>query len=192
GHWLTVSAAGTALATLAWNGHAAASEGVAAPLHLASDIVHLLAAGAWIGALASLVILLFPIGSAMSATRLDVARRALSDFSTTGSIIVGLIVITGVANIGFILGRDTLAVLFTNLYGQLLIAKIALFFAMLGLAAANRFRLTPRLASAMALNDSARAVYMLRFSLITEALAAMLILALVAWLGTLAPMGDAN
>lgn len=186
-HWLTIVAGGVALATLAWNGHAAASEGAAAPLHLASDIVHLLAAGAWLGALICLVILLLPIGGAISGARLDMARRALSDFSIAGSIIVALIAITGVANIAFILGRDVLSTLFTNLYGQLLVAKIALFFVMLGLAVANRYRLTPRLERAIALNDGAKAVSLLRLSLIIETLAALVIFALVAWLGTLAP-----
>ena len=49
--WLMLVSLGsaTALASLAWTGHGAASEGVAGTRHLIADIVHLLAAGAWIG-----------------------------------------------------------------------------------------------------------------------------------------------
>ena len=42
--------AGGALASLAWNGHAAAGEGLAGAVRLAAGIVHLLAAGGWIAA----------------------------------------------------------------------------------------------------------------------------------------------
>ena len=41
---------GPALASLAWNGHAAAGEGVAGAVRLAAGLVHLLAAGGWIAA----------------------------------------------------------------------------------------------------------------------------------------------
>lgn len=186
-HATVVLASAVALGTLAWNGHAAMSEGTAGTVHLASDIVHLLAAGAWLGGLAGLVILLFPAKREMTFVRLDAARRALADFSVAGSIIVALITLTGLVNLWLIVGLDNLTGLFTSLYGQLLILKIALFAAMLGLAATNRFRLTPALEQAMALNDSAGATRALRVSLIVETAAAVIILALVAWLGTLEP-----
>ena len=73
------------------------------------------------------------------------------------------------------------------LYGQLLLAKLALFAAMLALAAANRFRLTPAFGKAIAQGDGSCAVAALRRSLAAEAGAALLILGLVAWIGTLAP-----
>lgn len=176
-----------ALATLAWNGHAAMSEDTTGTVHLASDIVHLLAAGAWLGGLVGLMILLLPRGD-MTFARLDAARRALADFSVAGSIIVALLIITGLINIWAIVGTDNLSGLLTSLYGLLLFAKIALFGAMVALAAANRFRLTPALERAMLLNDSARAARALRLSLAVETTAGFLILALVAWLGMLAPL----
>ncbi|MGS1016091.1 copper homeostasis membrane protein CopD [Allosphingosinicella humi] len=176
-----------ALATLAWNGHAAMSEDTTGTVHLASDIVHLLAAGAWLGGLVGLMILLLPRGE-MTYARLEAARRALADFSVAGSIIVALLIITGLINIWAIVGTDNLSGLLTSLYGLLLFAKIALFGAMVALAAANRFRLTPALERAMLLNDSARAARALRLSLAVETTAGFLILALVAWLGMLAPL----
>jgi copper resistance protein D len=173
----TTLASGVALATLAWTGHAAVSEGLTGLIHRASDIVHLLAASAWLGALVGLLLLLAPIG----------AMRALDALSVTGSVIVGLIVVTGLANSVLILGFDNLAALFTSLWGQLLLAKLLLFGIMLGFAAGNRYRLAPGLERAMKLNDSSRAVKLLRISLALETAAAVAILALVAWLGTLSP-----
>ena len=53
-------AAGT-LASLAWAGHGAATPGRPGDLHLAADILHLLAAGAWVGSLIPLALLLAEI-----------------------------------------------------------------------------------------------------------------------------------
>src|SRR5437867_4895677 len=50
--------AGVYLASLAWAGHAAAGAPAERGLHLTSDAVHLLAAGAWLGALPGLAFLL--------------------------------------------------------------------------------------------------------------------------------------
>ena len=53
---------GAALASFAWTGHGASDDGLAGAVHLAGDVVHLLAAGVWLGALVSLAILLFTSG----------------------------------------------------------------------------------------------------------------------------------
>ncbi|MBN9554456.1 MAG: copper homeostasis membrane protein CopD [Alphaproteobacteria bacterium] len=176
--------AGVALGTLAWTGHAAVTEGAAGTIHRLADGLHLLAAGAWLGALAVLVTLLFArIEDDRSAAS---ARSALAGFAVAGSIIVAVIVATGLINVWMIVGVEGALRLPTTLYGQLLIAKLLLFAAMLGLATVNRWRLTPRLA----LRDAGSAsggVRALRVSIALETSAAVLILALVAWLGTLSP-----
>ena len=51
------------LASLAWAGHAAAGQ-ASGLVQLLSDVVHLLAAGAWLGALPGLVFLLEPLAAA--------------------------------------------------------------------------------------------------------------------------------
>lgn len=183
--WLLPLPAATALATLAWTGHAAVTEGAAGALHRASDVVHLLAAGAWIGALAILLGKL--VRPAASDSHLSEAQAALAAFAIAGTILVASIIATGLVNILMIAGPTGLSALPASLYGQLLLAKLALFAAMLGFAAANRWRLTPRLAAARTQYDQARAARALRTSIALEAAAAMAILALVAWLGTLAP-----
>lgn len=84
-------------------------------------------------------------------------------------------------------GPANLAALPTTLYGQLLIAKLVLFAGILGLAASNRFRLTPALEASLDNGDHATAVAALRRSLALESAIAITILAAVAWLGLLAP-----
>lgn len=187
--WLALVALGAAvsLASLAWTGHGAASEGVAGTRHLIADIVHLLSAGAWIGALAALGTLLFRPAHSMSEEQIRLTHRALEGFSVIGAAIVALIVVSGLVNSWVLVGPEHLLSMGATLYGQLLIAKLMLFGAMLGLAAANRFRLTPALELAIQSGDTSAAARRLRRSLIIETGAAIAILGLVAWLGTLQP-----
>ena len=57
--WIGLLAAAAFIASLAWAGHGAAAEDVPFDaIHLPADILHLLAAGAWLGALLPLVLLL--------------------------------------------------------------------------------------------------------------------------------------
>ena len=184
GRLVVTLGAGIALGTLAWTGHAAVTEGTEGTIHRLADGLHLLAAGAWLGALAALVTLLF--ARVDDDQSVAAARSALAGFAVAGSIIVAVIVATGLFNVWMIVGVEGALRLPTTLYGQLLIAKLVLFTAMLGLAAANRWRLTPRLALGEAGSDSS-GVRALRVSIALETSAAVLILALVAWLGTLSP-----
>ncbi|CAJ0791718.1 Copper resistance protein D [Ralstonia psammae] len=175
-----------ALATLAWAGHGAMDDGLRGALHLAADIVHLLAAGMWVGALVAFVLL----SSAERASTPDTVQtlsRAASGFATIGTCIVGMLIATGVVNYVLVAGTSFDA-LFTTPYGWLLLGKLALFVLMLALAAGNRYRLSPRLAAAIRAGDSTRAVKALHNSLRAETCLAMLILALVAWLGMLSPL----
>lgn len=179
--------AGVALATLAWGGHGAAGEGPAGWLQLGADVVHLLAAGVWVGALAAFSLMLLRPHAAMSPTHIAAAIRALERFAVVGSIVVSLLIATGLINSLMLVGLANVPTLPSTLYGQLLIAKLALFFGILLLAAANRFRLTPALASVGPAGYTRQVVTALRRSVALESSAALLILALVAWLGTLAP-----
>lgn len=178
-----------ALATLAWSGHGAATEGALGWLHLGSDIVHLIAAGAWIGAIAALLLL-----ARRGRTERDHLRLtyiASDRFSATGTLLVGTILFTGIINGYVLVGPANLLALPAGPYGRLLLLKLLLFVGMLCLAAANRFRLTPALGRQLA-GDATSRLATLRRSLTTEFLAAVAILALVAWLGTLAPPASAG
>ena len=56
--WLPITIAAAFLALPALVGHAGATPGLAGDLHLVSDMLHLLAAGAWLGGLPAFVFLL--------------------------------------------------------------------------------------------------------------------------------------
>lgn len=179
-----------ALATLAWTGHGAINDGALSVLHLASDIAHLLAAGAWVGALFAFVVLSTQARESSPEAAAHAAQlgRAADGFARIGTVIVVTLVVTGLVNYGLIVG-PTVEGLLTTAYGRLLVAKLMLFAGMLVLAAANRYQLSPRLALALQNGDHAAAVTALRRSLTTEASLALGVLALVSWLGVLSPPG---
>lgn len=176
-----------AVATLAWGGHGAMNEGVIGILHLGADIAHLLAAAVWMGSLLGLVLLVASPAARIDAGHLDLCWRALHGFSGTGTAAVAIIVVTGIVNGWLIVGPDGLSSLPSTLYGQLLLAKLGAFAAMVALASFNRFRLTPALRSVASSGVAARELSALRTSLVFETMLGIAILALVAWLGTLEP-----
>ncbi len=178
---------GVALATLAWAGHGAMDDGVRGYIHLASDITHLWAAGAWVGALVAFLML--------ASHKRDVAQdpvavlsRTSNGFARIGTAIVAALVVSGILNYLLIAG-PSFDPLISTLYGRLLMVKLLLFAGMLALAAANRYRLSPSLEAALKAGNRAQAVIKLRQSLFTEATLAVLVLASVAWLGILSPTG---
>lgn len=189
---LVTFAAAVALATLAWTGHGAMDEGAVGWVHLGADILHLLAGGAWAGALLGLGLLVArPVGR-VDAAHLTLTHRALHGFGMVGTILVGTIVITGVVNAWLLVGLANLPALPATRYGQILIAKLALFGVMLALASLNRFRLTPMFERSIAASDHRGALVALRRSLAAEATCAVTLLAVVAWLGTLEPLASAR
>jgi putative copper resistance protein D len=185
--WLCGGLGTVASASFAWMGHGAATAGAPGLLHLAADILHMLAAGVWIGALAVFVLLLRPRPDDVELDR--VLHRALHGFSGVGAALVATLVASGMINSWFLVGPSRLDGLWTTPYGGLLSIKLALFAVMLALAAANRFRLTPDLGAALEGGGSrAPALAALRRSLALETTLSLAVLGLVAWLGTLAPV----
>ena len=191
--WLSVVmlASGIALGTLPWTGHGAMDEGASGWVHLAADVLHLIASGAWVGALLGLLLLVARPASQVDAAHLGLTHRALHGFGTVGTIVVATVVVTGLVNAWMLVGSDNVAALATTLYGQLLLGKLALFVAMLGLASLNRFRLTPAFERSIASADHRGALGALRGSLAAETACVVVVLGLVAWLGTLAPPSSA-
>ena len=188
---LVALAAAVALATLAWTGHGAMDEAAVGWVHLSADILHLLAGGAWAGALLGLILLVArPVGR-IDAAYLALTHRALQGFGLAGTILVGTIVVTGIVNAWLLVGPANVPNLGATLYGKLLIAKLALFGAMLGLASLNRFHFTPAFKRLIAAADHRGALSALRGSLAVEAACAIMVLALVAWFGTLEPPASA-
>ena len=131
----SVGLAGLALALQAGHSHAFAMEH-GPSLLLYAEGLHLLAGGAWLGGLLPLLILVRDAPSKPAA-------ETLKRFSKLATLCV--IAIAGTACFqGWVLGGGW-AGLFGTAYGSVLLLKAALFAALLGLAAINRFRLTPAL-----------------------------------------------
>ncbi len=167
-----------ALATCAFSGHAGASEDSIGAVHRFADVTHLIAAATWLGALVMLLTTAIKRGSAQEFV------RQLSNFATTGTLIVAALMITGAINSLAILGWPLPPEVYTSLWGKVLLIKLGAFAAMLGLAALNRWRLTPALAA-----DHIGAQGRLRRSLVLELGLALGIIASVAALGMLDPAG---
>ena len=156
--WQTAAAllAAGYLATLALAGHAAGGQGQERYLRIGVDMAHLLAAGAWLGALPGLVFVLLRARSDANAASMGVAARSTRRFSALGTVAVAALLISGVANAWYEVRE--IDALFATEYGRLLLAKLALFAAMLALAAVNRWGLSPRVGAAdpVALRSLAR------------------------------------
>lgn len=180
---LTAVLAGVLLASLAGAGHAQIEEGSAGALHVAADAAHLLAAGAWLGGLVALGILLLDAERTKVAP--DVVDRALVRFSGMGYAAVATLVVTGLANSWFLVG--SVSNLFSTRYGWILVAKMMFFVGMLALAAANRFWLLPAMKAcgddAQHLSDTVRR--RLRIHVLGEQGLGLLVLASVSVLGTM-------
>lgn len=181
-------AAATALASLAWSGHAGATEGLPGMLHRGSDALHMTAGAIWLGAILAFLLLLRSLREAEHAGRIARLARSLDSFAVTGTICVLVLTATGLINAELTFGIGNAGASLAAPYGRLFVAKLLLFGAMLALAAANRWRLAPALGASSTGGDARTAIRAIRRSLMMEAGAGAAILALVAWLGTLAPL----
>jgi putative copper resistance protein D len=170
--------AGLLLASVALSGHANMHEGVRGVLHHANDVLHVLAAGFWLGSLVMLPACLAHLGR--PATR-QAATIALRRFSTAGHGAVALVLVSGIANTLLILGHLPLDA--SSPYQRLLALKIMLVMAMIVVALANRYVFMPRLT-----DEPARAIARIRYGTFAELVLGGGVLALVAWFGLLDPV----
>jgi copper resistance protein D len=169
------------LVSLGWVGHATMDMGGVA-VHEVNQMVHLAAAGIWLGGLVPLGILLRSATRPEGGQYIPLARTALPHFSQMGYAAVVLVALTGLINSVFLVGG--IRALVATPYGRLLIVKVALFAAMVGLALANRFRLLPSLQQA---STATAPLHALCRSVLIEQALGLAILAVVAVLGTWEP-----
>jgi putative copper resistance protein D len=183
---IAVGASACFVGTLAWSGHGAATPGTAGDLHLVADILHLIAAAAWLGGLVPLVMLMRWM--VQSTEKIDSTSflEVLHRFSNLGLLAVATLVVTGALNIYFILGGTE--ALLAGDYERALLAKLTLFVVMLAFAAVNRLALAPDLASAEAdPTQEARLARRIHLNAAIEAGLGIAIVVLVGWLGIMAP-----
>ena len=107
-------------------------------LLLLAQALHLLAVGAWLGEL-------LPLLAVVRRAPLEVSQRVLKRFSPTAAVSVAILAATALLQ-GAVLSGG-LKGLFGTAYGAVLLLKLAFFAALIALAANNRLRLTPALAS---------------------------------------------
>ncbi|WP_130799390.1 copper resistance CopC/CopD family protein [Streptomyces otsuchiensis] len=112
-----------------------ASSGPQTQIAIPADMLHMVAAAAWLGGLATLLLLL-------SRGDAPVSRRAVRRFSTLAMSSVTVLAVTGVYQSWRQVGSWD--VLFSTSYGQLLVVKVALVALMLGVGWISR-RWTARL-----------------------------------------------
>ena len=176
--WLQITIVAAFLGLLALVGHAGATPGPAGDLHLVSDVLHLLAAGAWLGGLPAFAFFLWQAGRGTGRARDAATVRVVDRFSRLGVLSVGILLASGLVNSWSLLNgpRDLIA----SDYGRLVALKIALFGAMVAIAAVNKFYLTPRLPKAAALRA-------LRRNSLAEICLGLCVLVFVAVLGTQPP-----
>jgi putative copper resistance protein D len=179
--WVGLILATLLLASLAWAGHGAATAGAAGNLHLAGDVLHLAAAGTWLGTLLPLALLLGEAHRGGEACWQTVARAATRRFSVVATVSVVALLAGGMVNTWFLAG--TVPALVGTEYGHLLLSKISLFVAMLVVASVNLLQLTPRLTGAAA----SQATGQLRRNALIEATLGYAVVAIVALLGILPP-----
>lgn len=181
---------GLATACLAWGGHAAASMGFASVVRLSGDMAHLWAGLTWLGALLLFTALVWSSG-ANDRTALARLGRQLGGFALIGTVLVGVLVLSGLANLLFLAPPGQWGVMANAPYGRLLLTKLGLFGAMFVLAGHNRFHLVPALEQAIDPRARHRALAALRRSVTLETLLALGVIWCIAAAGTMDPMGAA-
>jgi putative copper resistance protein D len=181
--WLPIFCAASFMGSLAWSGHAGGTPGMDGDVHVASDFLHLIAAGAWLGGLLPLTLLLASARYAQDQSMPVLLRAATFRFSTVGLFAVGTLFATGIVNAAILVGSFS-ALLETN-YGNLLLAKIGLFAVMVSVATINRLHLRPRLPNADAIRQLARNTWI-------ETGLGLSIIVIVSVLGILPPAAHMN
>jgi copper resistance protein D len=160
--------AAVAVAMQPWLGHAAQ---VGSGL-VASEVLHLLAAGVWLGGLVPLLLCL-------RALSVRDAARTYRRFTLPGLTAVLILAGSGLAQ-GLTLSGGAAGLLDTT-YGRIALLKVALFALALVFAARNGLFLTPRLARSEPVSRKLSA------SVGTEALIGTAIILVAGWLANVAP-----
>ena len=178
------------LAMLAWAGHGGATAGSGGYVHLTADLFHLSAAGIWLGGLIPLVLLLRLLRHYDEPEWARIAATAANRFSNIGMIAVGTLLVSGMINAWFLIGR-TVNLTSTD-YGRLLGLKIVLFVGMVAVAAVNRLHLMPQFCRAGPPNLMLETTRRLEWNAIVEVAVGLSIICIVAVLGITPPATEVH
>ncbi len=166
------------LTSLAWISHAAAA--TVHPFGVSGDMLHLCAAGLWIGGLVPLAIFLARVRASFSLG--ETVVRVVRRFSTLSLCCVSVLVVSGISTSWLLVG--SIYALFTTPYGQLLLFKLALFAILVGFGVRNRFLVKAKLPKAAADPDL---LAQLRRNVVCETYLGVAVVVIVACLGVTPP-----
>ena len=168
------------LALLSWLSHAAAVIGPWSWIQLGTDLLHLMGAAIWPAGLVPLWLVL------KCAAPEDIKRNALLRFSKVAMVVAPLVGASGILSAYFRI--HAVAALTSTPYGRYVLLKAACFFVLIGLGAANRFRLIPGLRKTFSngplVDGSWRRLHR---NILIEQVLLIVVLFAVARLGLLAP-----
>ncbi|HQT37884.1 MAG TPA: CopD family protein [Acidocella sp.] len=131
-----ISLTAFAIALQAGLGHGAAMAGIEGNVLLAALVLHLLAAGLWLGSL-------LPLYIAISAASPEVAHKIAKRYSVLGTICVITLIATATLQAWFLAGG--ISGLVGTAYGRVAMAKTFMFLVLIVFAACNRNIFTPAL-----------------------------------------------
>ena len=178
GAWVGLVAAATLVGGLAWAGHG--GTGPAPAWHRAADVLHLLASAVWPAGLVPFALVVGTVARSDAQDRWHDVARLTRRFSSASLTAVAVLTATGLFNSYCLLGSPR--ALLTTPYGRVLTAKLVLFATLVGLGAANRLVLAPRLT-----RDGPAATRHLRRNVIVEVILGTGVVAAIALLGLLEP-----
>ena len=167
---LRIGLASLLLVTLAPVGHGAMLDGLNGQLLMLNQVVHLTCVGAWLGGLMLLVMILRQPAE-------QSIKVILQRFSGVGYALVAGLLITGLINVRVLTGVFWPTPFFSG-FALILLIKVGLIAAMLGLALFNRLRI----------NHCEHRLAALKTSVILEWMLGMGAVAAVSLLGTMPPM----
>lgn len=166
------------LGSLAWISHAAAA--TAHTFGMLGDMLHLCAAGLWMGGLVPLAVFLASERASLSLG--ETAAHVVRRFSTLSLCCVSVLIISGISNSWVLIG--SIHALFTTPYGRLLLVKLALFAILVAFGARNRFLVKSKLTEASPDSDS---LAQLRRNVLWEVCLGLAVVVIVACLGVTPP-----
>jgi copper resistance protein D len=166
------------LVSLAWISHAAAAS--VHSLGLLGDVLHLCAAGGWIGGLVPLTVFLTRVRAQFSLG--ETVTRVVYRFSTLSLCCVSVLVVSGISNSWLLVG--SIYALFTTPYGRFLLFKLTVFAILIGFGVRNRFLVKTKLLKTPAEPDL---LPQLHRNVLCEVFLGVAVVAIVACLGVTPP-----
>lgn len=141
--WIIALALGVIALTRSNTGHAADHGDFVLAVWI--DWTHLLAAGAWVGSLFGMTLVVFPRLRSHGDPR-KTSARVFQRLSTLSGVALAALLLAGTWNAACMLGAFD--ALWTSAFGRVLLVKIAIVVTMIAIGAHNRYRKLPRLLAA--------------------------------------------